>query len=176
MSEEADNEVVAPTPKKRWAGYIEKASLAVLGFVAMFLFNSIISLQNQVAALEEKRSGDRAQWEMIRQHTLTMAEMQALQMVHEKIIQDYTSQLINRKIVVEISQETNEPKDDLAGDGSLAPRFQFPMLKEPSETEKAIEELRKLHAENTEPVERFQQRMIQRYEVPNQRATVKRKK
>ena len=142
-------------PKKRWASYVEKASLAVLGFVAVFLFNSIITLQNQVSALQEKRSGDVAQWEMIRQHTLAMAQIQASQMVHDKIIKDYTSQLINRKIVVEFTQPV-EHLMPLAG-----PPEPIPV---PSDTAKALSEIRKLRVE---PVERFQQRMIQQYEVPN---------
>jgi hypothetical protein len=159
MSTEEPAEPVEGQPavpkKQRWASYAEKASLAVLGFVAVFLFNSIITLQNQVSALQEKRSGDVAQWEMLRQHTLAMAQIQASQMVHDKIIKDYTSQLINRKIVVEFTQSAGNPMP-LAGppEPTLAP----------SDTAKALSEMRKLHVE---PVERFQQRMIQQYEGSN---------
>jgi hypothetical protein len=156
--------------KNKWASYVEKGALAVLGFLAVFLFNSVMELKGSVAALQEKRTGDVAQWEMIRRHTQTMAELEAQQMVHDKIISDYTSQLINRRIVIALSTDARSAMSSLPPERTTSNPTRLPEpvlksnLKPPLDTQEVLKKLEEIR--RVEPIESYQRRMIQQFELP----------
>ena len=66
---------------------LEKASIGVLVFLMVFVFNTIIGLKDDIKALKAKDNEDKAQWRALHMHERDIRDIDIRSQVNEQLMQ-----------------------------------------------------------------------------------------